>query len=217
MRPIHDENVVALGDCWMAMCKCGAINKYSTKNSALNMVKRGSCRSCKKDYKSVSEGEACIYKNEKKKWCSVCSGCGVEQAYTRKDHAKQSSLSDWQCKKCVSAARTFMANASVGAFKRLYNKFEKSAKSRQIEWTLEYDYFCSIFDGKCALTGWSITTDYGSGKASLDRINNKIGYCVGNVRWVHSMVNMSKNKYDEDSFIKMCIAIANNCSDREKW
>jgi hypothetical protein len=217
MLPIHNENVVALGDCWMAMCKCGAINKYSTKNSALNMAKRGSCRHCKKDYRSVGEGEARIHKNEKGKWCSVCSGCGVEQAYTRKDHAKQSSLSDWQCKKCVSAARAFSANASVGAFKRLFNKFEKSAKSRQIEWALEYDYFCSIFDGKCALTGWPLTTDYGNGTASLDRIDSKIGYCVGNVRWVHSMVNMSKNKYDEELFIKMCIAIASNYSDREKW
>jgi hypothetical protein len=217
MLPIHNENVACVGNYWMAICRCGAISKYSAKCSALNMVDRGSCRHCKKDYRSVNDAEVNIYKNKGEKWCSVCSGCGVEQAYTRKDHAKQSSLSDWQCKKCVSAAKAFAANAGIGALKRLYNKFEKSAKSRQIEWALEYDDFCAIFDGKCALTGWAISTDYGSGTASLDRINSKLGYCKGNVRWVHSVVNMMKNKYDDDLFIGMCIAVAANFSDKVKW
>jgi hypothetical protein len=214
MLPIHNENIASVGDYWMAMCKCGAINKYSTKNSALNMVERGSCRCCKKDYRSVNDAEARIYKNKNGKWCSTCSGCGTEQAYTRKDHAKQSSLSDWQCKKCVCAAKAFSANTGVGSFRRLYNKFEKSAKTRQIDWSLEYEDFCSIFNGRCALTGWPITTDYLNGTASLDRINSKLGYCIENVRWVHSMVNMSKNRYDDDLFIKMCVAVARNYNNK---
>ena len=68
MLPIHNENIASVGDYWMAMCKCGAINKYSTKNSALNMIERGSCRCCKKDYRSVNDAEARIYKNKNGKW-----------------------------------------------------------------------------------------------------------------------------------------------------
>lgn len=106
------------------------------------------------------------------------------------------------------AAKRFSENASVGAFRRIYNKFQKSAHSRGIEWDLDYDVFCSLFTGRCSLTDWPISTDYRDCTASLDRIDNSRGYLPNNVRWVHSMVNMCKNKYDENKFIEMCIAIA---------
>jgi hypothetical protein len=60
------------------------------------------------------------------------------------------------------------------------------------------------------LTGWKIDILYKNSTASLDRIDSKKGYTTDNIRWVHTMVNMCKNKYREEDFIKMCIDITNN-------
>ena len=64
------------------------------------------------------------------------------------------------------------------------------------------------YDGLCRLTGWPISLAYGQSTASLDRKNSKLGYEAGNIQWVHVMVNMCKNKYDEALFVEMCCAIA---------
>lgn len=172
------------------------------------MLERGSCRNCKRHYAAVTDKDILIYQNSDAKWCSTCSGCGKEQAYTRKDHAKQSSLNDWQCHQCVADAKGFSNNRPVGAKKRIFNRFKKSAKTRGIYWDLSIDEMFDSYNGYCELTGWKIPLEGGNPSASLDRINSKSGYTKENVQWVHSMVNMSKNKYDQDLFIKMCQAVA---------
>ena len=65
---------------------------------------------------------------------------------------------------------------------------------------------------KCALTGLDIEmklkdeTAYDGYRqiASLDRIDSKHGYCIGNVQWVHKDVNIMKNKFDQDYFLYIC-------------
>jgi len=65
---------------------------------------------------------------------------------------------------------------------------------------------------KCALTGLDIEmklkddTAYDGYRqiASLDRINSKLGYCIGNIQWVHKDVNIMKNKFDQDYFLQIC-------------
>jgi hypothetical protein len=154
----------------------------------------------------VNDGKFNIFRRQDGKWCSNCSSCGIEQAYTRKDHAKQSSLSDWRCKKCNAKDKAFSANEAVGSKQRIFNKFKKSAKSRSMVWDLSIDDVFRSFNGKCALTDWDISLDYKQGTASLDRIDSNQGYILGNVQWVHSMVNMCKNKYDQERFVQMCVA-----------
>jgi hypothetical protein len=172
------------------------------------MANRGTCRHCARSYVSVLDKELNIYKNASGKWCSVCSGCNSEQAYARKDHAKQSALRDWQCKKCAVFAKKFNGNQRVGRMRSLYNKFQKGAADRQISWNLSVEEFSGCYNGYCAMTGWPISVDYGRVTASLDRIDNSLGYYAANVQWVHVMVNMTKNKYDNKDFIEMCKAIA---------
>lgn len=176
------------------------------------MLSKGSCRNCKIDWRTHAIKDIPIYKSEDR-WCKLCSGCGKEQCYTRMDHAKQSYVSDWQCKKCVTESKAFNKNDHIGDHNRMYNKFKNSALSRGIEWSITIDDMFSIYDGKCYLTGWDIYINYSKLNASLDRIDSSVGYIVGNIQWVHSMVNMSKNKYNQDDFIKMCKAVA----DRVKW
>jgi hypothetical protein len=198
---------------WQAKCSCGKVSQFAFKSSALKMIERGTCRNCRINYRPVEDNRLSIYRREDGKWCSTCSGCGIEQAYTRKEHAKQSDLSDWQCKSCVAKAKGFSANQPVGSRQRLFNKFMKSAKDRGIDWDLSLDDMFSSFDGKCSLTGWPIGIDYDEQTASLDRIDSSLGYHKDNIQWVHTMINMAKNKYTQDQFLKMCLAVA----DKIKW
>jgi hypothetical protein len=208
MLPITEPQITLIEDEWLANCLCGKLNKYSSKAKALAMLKRGSCRYCKKDYRNVKNTDANIYQNKFGKWCSICSGCNAEQAYTRKDHAKQSSVADWQCKTCVQSLKRFAQNKPIGSMQRYYNRFKKSAFNRKIPWAITFEYIFELFDGHCSLTGWEIFVNGSSPNASIDRIDSGLGYENGNVRWVHKLVNMCKNKYSDDDFVNMCLAVA---------
>lgn len=108
----------------------------------------------------------------------------------------------------MSKAKGFSQNTPVGNERRLYNKFRKAANTRGIKWGIDYDTFISGFTGKCSLTGWDISMGYKDHTASLDRIDSTKGYEAGNIQWVHTMVNMCKNKYAQPEFISMCIAVS---------
>jgi hypothetical protein len=71
--------------------------------------------------------------------------------------------------------------------------------------------FVETYNGQCALTGWDLSMGYSDCTASFDRIDSSKPYEPGNVQWVHSMVNMCKNKYSQDKFISMCKAVS------QKW
>jgi len=212
MRAIFEPRIKVDNNKFLVTCECGKETSFNTKQSAIKLLNRGNCRYCARHYRSVKDKDVGIYQREDGKWCSNCSGCGCEQAYTRKDHAKQSSASDWQCKKCVAESKGFSNNKPVGDKTRIYNKFKKSAYSRGIEWQINEEQMFSSFNGHCAMTNWPISIAYSEPTASLDRINSSIGYFQNNIQWVHSMVNMCKNKYNEGEFIKMCIAIASKHS-----
>ncbi len=210
MLPIHDPRIEKVDDKFFATCQCGKATGYSTKHRALQMLQNGYCSHCKRDYRSVPEKDVGIYQNAEGMWCSTCSGCDKEQAYTRKDHAKQSTLADWQCKACAAASKTFSANSAVGSRQRVYNKFRKSALNRKLEWCLTLDEMFAPYSGKCALTGWDLSLKYGETTASLDRIDNAQGYTPSNIQWIHVMVNLCRNKYALERFVEMCCAVAEN-------
>lgn len=44
--------------------------------------------------------------------------------------------------------------------------------------------------------------------ASLDRINSKIGYIKGNVRWIHKDINWAKHDIPDKRFIELCTKIS---------
>ena len=211
MREIQDERIKKIDGKFVATCVCGKIVAFATKLGARNMLSRGNCRNCKRDYRNI-DSNIDIYKNKDGKWCSTCSGCGIEQAYTRKDHAKQSHIADWQCKKCVAHSKGFSSNRPIGNEGRMYNRFKKSAINRRIKFSLTQEEFFQDFNGACSLTKWPISIAYEDQTASVDRIDNDKGYEPGNIQWVHVMVNMSRGKKTMAEFVEMCKAIAENAN-----
>lgn len=206
MQAIQDSRISYDGALYKANCLgCGTEVNSKYKLTIRRMLANGSCRACRKDYRADSLPS----KNAEGRFVSHCPSCGVEQGYTRADHARNSERQGWLCRKCSNSSK----NKPVGDKQRLYNRFRKSANNRGIAWSINFDDFCEVYDGTCALTGWEINMDYGTGTASLDRIDSTKGYEKGNVQWVHTMVNMSKNKYTQCDFVKMCEAVA----DKTKW
>jgi len=91
----------------------------------------------------------------------------------------------------------------------------QNANKRNIPVDLSIEEAWSVFEqqkGKCALTGLPIQfgriRKHHETSASLDRIDSGKGYVVTNIQWVLKDINMLKNKYDNEYFIRLCNAVA---------
>ena len=159
-------------------------------------------------------GEEVVVKKEDGRWYKPCSKCGKEQSYLRKTYAISSFNEKKLCKSCSNKLPE--NNSHKGWIKGvLRNSFVRkymiNASLRNIEWCVTYEYLADLLieqNMKCKLTGWTLDAlSVNKNTASLDRINSKLGYVEGNVQWVHKMVNMCKQQYPKEEFLKMCEAI----------
>lgn len=105
-----------------------------------------------------------------------------------------------------------------GNFWGLIIRGSKGTKGRRkIEFNLTIEYIWNLFleqNRKCVLTSELLTFPrHGKDRsytASLDRIDSSKGYVVGNVQWTHKDVNIMKNKFEQNYFIKICKLISKN-------
>lgn len=99
-----------------------------------------------------------------------------------------------------------------------YSCVKQHARSRNLEFSITIDYISNLLveqDFKCALSRLPIELYYGGIKhskntASLDRINNSIGYITNNIQWLHKDVNWMKQDFEEKYFLDLCLSIADN-------
>ena len=157
-----------------------------------------------------------IFKGQDGRWYKPCSECGEMQSYLRKNYANESLKLKKTCKKCSNKKTE---NCHRGWYRGVRvswaNKFKTCAETRGIKFLLSIDDIADIYDaqdGKCSLTGWNIKfPEIGhpdKADASIDRIDSSKPYQVGNVQIVHKMVNMMKQRYSQEDFIKVCKAVA---------
>lgn len=82
------------------------------------------------------------------------------------------------------------------------------------EITIEYAWDLYLFQNKtCALSGLPISfpkthLERKYSTASLDRIDSQKGYIVGNVQWVHKVINKMKTNLKQDVFVDFCLMVA---------
>lgn len=91
---------------------------------------------------------------------------------------------------------------------------------KTIEFTVTIEYLWELFltqNRQCAISGLPLTfapttsdKDRHQGNASLDRIDNTLGYIPGNVQWVHKHINYMKRIYDQPYFVELCKAVADH-------
>ena len=94
---------------------------------------------------------------------------------------------------------------------------QREDKKGKTNLTLEYlKELWESQNGKCPFTNWDLdlrTYKTKDGKlrtssASLDRINNSLGYIKGNVRFVSVIFNFARNKFTDEEVIEFCKAVA---------
>ena len=100
----------------------------------------------------------------------------------------------------------------------LFKKYKSNALKRKLDFNLDIDYLWEIFTNqnkKCAITGVgidminaTINGNYHLQTASLDRIDSNKGYIVGNVQWVHKVINSLKSDFENDDFISLCYLVS---------
>lgn len=83
------------------------------------------------------------------------------------------------------------------------------AKRKHIHLTLTKEEAWELFieqDKKCYFTGDVLTLSdaHKDNTASLDRIDNSLGYSKDNVRWVHKHINMMRRTLTDTEFVKLC-------------
>lgn len=103
----------------------------------------------------------------------------------------------------------------------LYNiNGNKSIKKRglKIDIDLEYLYLLwNLQNGICPISGISMELPRDSNtkriikfnSASIDRINNSLGYIKGNIRFVCLMANYCRNTFTDKEVIEFCKSVSN--------
>ena len=78
-----------------------------------------------------------------------------------------------------------------------FTQYEKNAIIRKIKHNISIEYMWDLFlkqEGYCAVTGLPISCLIKNRTASLDRINNSLGYIEGNLQWTHIEINQKIRK-----------------------
>ena len=94
---------------------------------------------------------------------------------------------------------------------REWTIIQNNAKVRGLEIDITIEYIWDLFlkqDRRCALSGIELVISRDGKTASLDRINNDLGYIKGNVQWIHKDIQFMKCDHNEDYFIQMCHKIS---------
>lgn len=99
-----------------------------------------------------------------------------------------------------------------------WNGYRESAKTRGLSFSITMREAWDIYiqqGGRCALSGVSLC--FGVGRlgnttASMDRIDNNLGYVASNVQWVHKVINIMRNKLTVPEFKEWCARVAQHGS-----
>lgn len=95
-----------------------------------------------------------------------------------------------------------------------YGNLRKGARSRGLEFSVSIEHLWQLLEDqshRCRLSGLpihlgAITSDRHT--ASVDRIDSRKGYVLGNVQWVHKDINFMKLRLSQEVFIEMCNRVA---------
>lgn len=152
------------------------------------------------------------YVNHNAQWLCKCE-CGLQKP------VKAMFLLAGTSESCVNCCNK-RANYIDEIPPKIWQSIIKRANSKNYEITITREQAYELFmtqNKLCALTGIEIYIPANAseclerkGTASLDRIDSKQGYILGNVQWVHKDVNRMKNIFTQDYFIKICNLIAKN-------
>jgi hypothetical protein len=163
-----------------------------------------------------------IQRTTEKKSYSLCRcDCGVEKLIYRSNLTSGKST---MCRSCKDSMRP--ANWAGGDIipMRYWQNLKRSNERRKnpFDFNISIEDAERLFisqDGKCSITKLPLSFGrIGSNDmtASLDRINNSLGYFIDNVQWVHKVINRMKGSMEDELFIKFCKEVVNGQKENGK-
>jgi hypothetical protein len=158
-----------------------------------------------------------VFKNDEGRWVRFCPSCNGEISHLRRNYCIGANNIQQPCKRCSNIANH--PTGMVGSVRlSWYESFRKSALTRGYSWEITPEDLDLMYEkqGKvCALSGISIgwAASGWQHTASVDRIDNSLGYFLDNIHLVHKHINMMRGSLPVDEFVRLCEAVAN----KEKW
>tara|TARA_Y100000034_G_C6839543_1_gene379698 strand:+ start:444 stop:1007 length:564 start_codon:yes stop_codon:yes gene_type:complete len=170
-----------------------------------------------KDITGLSVGRLSVIKPAFRKgnyiyWLCQCE-CGEERFYTT-GNLTQGTLRSCGClrKNGGKDHQNWSGYGEVSA--TFFTKIKHQARRRKVMFGINIKNAAELFDEqdrRCAITGMELKMPSnskqvfnGTATASLDRIDSNQGYIKGNVQWVHKDINMMKQQYSQEYFVRMC-------------
>jgi hypothetical protein len=182
------------------------------KKSELDLVSNEQAKTCSRCHVERHKNEFYNFKRKDSEsirttsWCKMCSKKWNTENY-RKSIARN-GMSFTSIRRTQSV-RSFLAYLRGKAIQRKKGQDVISLDALELLWVMQ--------GGKCALTGWDLTMELGRGtvqtNCSIDRIDSKIGYEVGNVQLVSRAANVAKNNMTQSEFLAMCKSVVRSNDD----
>lgn len=165
-------------------------------------------------------------------WNCLCD-CGKYKKVSTASLRSGRVLSCGCYRREITIKRSFTGCGEI--YGSYYAGLKCGARNRNIEFNISVTEMWDQWqkqDGKCALTGELLTFQkyngkkngnsvYISGTASLDRIDNTLGYIKSNIQWIHKDINVMKLDHSQKDFINLCKQVAdysrNNLDDIEYY
>ncbi len=220
-------------DGFVAVCRCLRCGSEPV-NVVPARLKRGHTRSCgclgrgqKQDYVGQRFGHLEVksiraeYKPDIQKFryfaICRCHNCDTDNYEVLMASLKRGSTTSCGCRRDQYDKMRGDKHCQFTGYKEIRGKkwsdYKKKAAIRGLTFDIRIEDAWGLYeeqDERCALTGLPIRHHLhnGGGTASLDRIDSKKGYSLGNVQWVHKDVNRMKMDLEQNHFIDLCCLIA---------
>ena len=160
-----------------------------------------------------------IVREGRRKFTKKCANGGARHPFRSFSSATRAEKLKTFCKSCSAVRNIQRYNGKVreefGVRLSWLRTYHVGAKARGLSFEIEAKDVRELYDeqqGLCALSGQPIilplSSKYASVTASIDRIDNSIGYIRSNVQLVHKQVNMLRGSLCVDDFIHLCKMIA---------
>lgn len=151
--------------------------------------------------------------------------CGTEHHPVLPGALRRGATTSCGCRRDQYLLNSGENSAQFRGFKGIRSHFwrgyQKSAAARGLSFEITIEYAWGLFERQskcCALSGVPLVFEPGRNSrttASMDRLDNSIGYIEGNVQWVHKRINLMRNILPVAEFVDWCGKVVSHDQLRE--